>query len=56
MPINETNTLKVLKEALLYFYQKTGNQITFGSAPPANDGSTNGHVISIIHNLHKLGQ
>lgn len=29
MPINETNTLKVLKEALLYFYQKTGNQITF---------------------------
>ncbi|MAJ52245.1 MAG: 23S rRNA (adenine(2503)-C(2))-methyltransferase RlmN [Flammeovirgaceae bacterium] len=29
MPINETNTLKVLKEALLYFYQKTRNQITF---------------------------
>ena len=29
MPINETNTLKVLREALLYFYQKTGNQITF---------------------------
>lgn len=29
MPINETNTLKVLKEAMLYFYQKTGNQITF---------------------------
>ena len=29
MPINETNTLKVLKEVLLYFYQKTGNQITF---------------------------
>lgn len=29
MPINETNTLKVLKESLLYFYQKTGNQITF---------------------------
>jgi 23S rRNA (adenine2503-C2)-methyltransferase len=29
MPINETNSLKVLKEALLYFYQKTGNQITF---------------------------
>ena len=37
-------------------YSISGNQITFGSAPPANDGSTNGHVISIIHNLHKLGQ
>ena len=29
MPINETNTLEVLKEALLYFYQQTGNRITF---------------------------
>lgn len=29
MPINETNTLKVLREALQYFYQKTGNKITF---------------------------
>ena len=29
MPINETNTLEVLKEALIYFYQKTKNQITF---------------------------
>ena len=37
-------------------YTISGNQITFGSAPPANDGSTNGHVISIIHNLHKLGE
>ena len=37
-------------------YSISGNQITFGSAPPANDGSTNGHVISIIHNLHKLGE
>lgn len=29
MPINETNNLKVLAEALQYFYQKTKNQITF---------------------------
>lgn len=29
MPINETNTLEALKEALLYFYQKTKNKITF---------------------------
>lgn len=29
MPINETNTLDVLKEALQYFYKKTGNRITF---------------------------
>jgi 23S rRNA (adenine2503-C2)-methyltransferase len=29
MPINETNTLSALKEALRYFYQKTKNQITF---------------------------
>jgi 23S rRNA (adenine2503-C2)-methyltransferase len=29
MPINETNTLQALKEALRYFYQKTKNQITF---------------------------
>ena len=37
-------------------YTISGNQITFGSAPPANDGSTSGHVISVIHNLHKLGE
>jgi hypothetical protein len=37
-------------------YSISGNQITFGSAPPANDGATNGHIISIIHNLHKLGE
>lgn len=30
--------------------------ITFGSAPPANDGSTGGHIISIIHGLAKLGE
>ncbi|XZF12698.1 23S rRNA (adenine(2503)-C(2))-methyltransferase RlmN [Chitinophagaceae bacterium MMS25-I14] len=29
MPINESNNLKVLIEALNYFYQKTGNEITF---------------------------
>lgn len=29
MPINETNTLDALREALLYFYEKTGNKITF---------------------------
>lgn len=29
MPINESNNLKSLIEALNYFYQKTGNEITF---------------------------
>jgi 23S rRNA (adenine2503-C2)-methyltransferase len=29
MPINESNTLEALKEALQYFYQKTKNRITF---------------------------
>lgn len=29
MPINETNTLSVLMEALRYFYEKTQNRITF---------------------------
>jgi len=29
MPINETNSLGSLSEALLYYYQKTKNQITF---------------------------
>ena len=29
MPINESNTLKNLEEALNYFYHKTGNKITF---------------------------
>jgi 23S rRNA (adenine2503-C2)-methyltransferase len=28
MPINESNTLAALKEALLYFYEKTENKIT----------------------------
>jgi 23S rRNA (adenine2503-C2)-methyltransferase len=29
MPINETNNLKALIEALNYFYKATGNEITF---------------------------
>jgi 23S rRNA (adenine2503-C2)-methyltransferase len=29
MPINETNNLKVLIDALNYFYKATGNEITF---------------------------
>lgn len=29
--------------------------ITFGSAPPGNDGTTNGHIISIVHGIEKLG-
>jgi len=37
-------------------YSVSGQQITFGSAPPANDGSTNGHIITVIHGLHKLGE
>lgn len=37
-------------------YTLSGGQITFGSAPPANDGTTNGHIITIVHNLHKLGE
>ena len=37
-------------------YTLSGGQITFGSAPPANDGSTNGHIITVVHNLHKLGE
>ena len=33
-------------------YTYSGGEITFGSAPPANDGATNGHIISVIHNIH----
>jgi 23S rRNA (adenine2503-C2)-methyltransferase len=29
MPINESNSIKNLTEALTYFYKKTGNKITF---------------------------
>ena len=37
-------------------YTYSGGEITFGSAPPANDGATNGHIISVIYNIHKLGE
>jgi len=30
--------------------------ITFGSAPPGNDGATSGHIITIVHGLNKLGE
>ena len=30
--------------------------ITFGSAPPTNDGSTGGHIVTIVHGLDKLGE
>ena len=30
--------------------------ITFGSAPPTNDGNTGAHIISIVHGLAKLGE
>ena len=36
-------------------YSVSGQQITFGSAPAGNDGATNGHIITIVHGLHKLG-
>ena len=29
MPINETNTLTTLKEAIRYFYSKTNNEVTY---------------------------
>jgi 23S rRNA (adenine2503-C2)-methyltransferase len=29
MPINETNSLDALKEALQYFYKKTGTRLTY---------------------------
>jgi len=37
-------------------YTYSGGAITFGSAPPANNGSDSGHIIAIVHNLHKLGE
>jgi len=30
--------------------------ITFGSAPPGNDGATSGHIITIVHGINKLGE
>ena len=37
-------------------YTYSGGAITFGSAPPANNGVDSAHIIAIIHNLHKLGE
>ena len=37
-------------------YTVSGGQITFGSAPPGNDGITNGHIITVVQNLQKLGE
>jgi len=37
-------------------YTYSGGQITFGSAPPANNGTDSAHIVAIIHNLHKLGE
>jgi len=37
-------------------YTYSGGRITFGSPIPANDGASNGHIVTIIHNLHKLGE
>jgi len=37
-------------------YTYSGGQITFGSAPPANNGVDSAHIIAVIHNLHKLGE
>tara|TARA_B100000900_G_scaffold400094_1_gene403359 strand:- start:288 stop:761 length:474 start_codon:yes stop_codon:yes gene_type:complete len=34
----------------------TTAQITFGSAPPGNDGTTGGHIVTIVHGLDKLGE
>ena len=36
-------------------YTYSGGAITFGSAPPANNGVDSAHIIAVIHNLHKLG-
>ena len=37
-------------------YTYSGGAITFGSAPPANNGTDSAHIIAVIHNLHKLGE
>jgi hypothetical protein len=34
----------------------TSATISFGSAPPGNDGTSGGHIISIVHGLAKLGE
>tara|TARA_B100001094_G_C18080271_1_gene744783 strand:- start:249 stop:716 length:468 start_codon:yes stop_codon:yes gene_type:complete len=37
-------------------YTYSGGRITFGSAPPGSNGVDSGHIIAVIHNLHKLGE
>ena len=37
-------------------YTVSGATITFGSAPPADNGVDNSHIITIIHGLNKLGE
>jgi hypothetical protein len=37
-------------------YTYSGGQLTFGSPIPANDGSSNGHIVTVIQNLQKLGE
>lgn len=37
-------------------YTVSGTTITFGSAPPADNGIDNSHIITIIHGLNKLGE
>lgn len=37
-------------------YTVSGTTITFGSAPPQDNGVDNSHIITIIHGLNKLGE
>lgn len=37
-------------------YTVSGNTITFGSAPPVDNGIDNSHIITIIHGFNKLGE
>jgi len=37
-------------------YTYSGGEITFGSPIPTNDGISNGHIVTVIHNVHKLGE
>ena len=37
-------------------YSYSGGEITFGSVIPANDGVSNGHIVTVIHSVHKLGE
>ena len=37
-------------------YTYSGGEITFGSPIPTNDGVSNGHIVTVIHNVHKLGE